>query len=147
MVITMAKLCTQARLVHASRLGQQAAECAIRTAAEKATKDAEETLKIAAENASRVSTENIVVEAITTNRISPPFRPSSLLFPTDPPLKKIPNPDARNDTIHIAIAALPIEDKLYLLKEGYLFSENKIVKTVEHATSEPSLPQTPHQFS
>ena len=86
-----------------------------------------------------------MVEALTTNGNSPsqtppPFRPSSLLFPPDPPLKKIPNPDARNDTIHIAIAALPIEDKLYLLKEGYLFSENKIVKTVEHATSEPSLP-------
>ena len=88
---------------NAEKASKQEAEIATRSVAENVTKDAEETSeksKIAAENASKASTEITVVEAITTNgnspscKTPPPFRPSSLLFPPDPPLKQIPNPEA-----------------------------------------------------
>ena len=85
--------------LNAEKALNQGAEIATRTVAENVTKDAEETSNNAAENASKASTEITVVDAITTNgntpssKTPPSFRPSSLMFPPDPPLKQIPDPE------------------------------------------------------
>ena len=148
---------------NAEKASKQVAEIVTRNVAENVTKDAEETSKNAAENASKASTEITVVEAITTNghspscKTPPPFRPSSLLFPPDPPSKQIPNPEASkvaknlsnqlqtssrpSDTTDInpllnlpaVVAALPSEEKENLrLEFGTQPSISDILEYLEH---------------
>ena len=96
-----------------------------------------------------------MVEAITTNghspssKTPPPFRPSSLLSPPDPPMKQIPNQEAskvaKNLTDQLqTITRPPANPWKYMEHKGYTY--DAIKKCLSEITdSKNSLPQTPHQ--